>query len=740
MFSIDKSKNKKNFRISVLFLLILFLSMSIYAQKNVVISPVSGDWNNYQSLVLNLSEGETAFYSFTGDDPLNSGFAYDNPVLIEMDGNVVIKVAVVTKENKTTKYSVSYTVQKHDVAAPFYEQVQKSGCFKLTNKTPYTIPENYLFSIGDNTKPYLKGCSLMIGENNQLEQFLPVIISDGEFTYRVVLNVLASINQENISEQTFEENQNEIATEDNINEESLTEENTTITLSNCPFTVSFEQWNTIKISTAENMYVCLDGGKWQTGTFELLTDRTKEHILYWMDIAGMNIENFDPEKLAVKKCFIPIKPTIIKDTDEITKLPVTLTLSDKNYLMNFNNSSDTFSSLIIDTPYGNNFSENVEVVLYYDGIKQGSIITKVEIDKQPPVLPTFETQNTGFFTRDSVNLKINSEDEIFYGISDYLIADFALKNLELVDEKDAIEKITDYQKVDNEENVIFLSDNRKGAMYYVVSVYAKDKAGNISDKNIYQVVIDKYNYYIDAQEVTESYKPDGSPSRPFTSFDQLTTLLSDGIYKKIFLEGDFLNVPMLKITSDCDFIAKDNSKISFIEDNGFDIEKCNVTISNCIIEQNMDLTAKTKQQFLFKLNSANLKLDNCEVVSMIEKNGSLIFANKAKLDFVKTGLTVQSSDFASGITALNSTINCNQVRLSVVAKSGVGISLNKGNLSLSNSEVLVDSSLCSIIDILKCNYSLENNKFVYKTYSQNLINKDIFCKETIDNNNSLTQF
>ena len=46
--------------------LILIFSFSVFSQ---IINPVEGVWANKQSLVIDLEEGDSAFYSFNGENP-----------------------------------------------------------------------------------------------------------------------------------------------------------------------------------------------------------------------------------------------------------------------------------------------------------------------------------------------------------------------------------------------------------------------------------------------------------------------------------------------------------------------------------------------------------------------------------------------------------------------------------------------------------------------------------------------
>ena len=99
--------------VHVIFVLFLIISFPVLAQrtytlkrtlpKAVVISPVEGQFSNYQALVLSVPEDCNVFYSFTGTDPLLSGFAYDSPVIIERNGDITLRIATVSQNNESTE-------------------------------------------------------------------------------------------------------------------------------------------------------------------------------------------------------------------------------------------------------------------------------------------------------------------------------------------------------------------------------------------------------------------------------------------------------------------------------------------------------------------------------------------------------------------------------------------------------------------------------------------------------------
>ena len=102
---INLKKQKSNFtRFAIFTVLFLIVSFYSFAEKNHIISPVSGTWSNYQTILLDVPEGASAFYSFTGDNPLYSGFAYEKPVLLELEGNINLKVAIDLRAVVTTGF------------------------------------------------------------------------------------------------------------------------------------------------------------------------------------------------------------------------------------------------------------------------------------------------------------------------------------------------------------------------------------------------------------------------------------------------------------------------------------------------------------------------------------------------------------------------------------------------------------------------------------------------------------
>ena len=123
---ISFKKQKSNFTRFAIFSVLFFLvSFSSFAEKSHIISPVAGTWSNYQTILLDVPEGASAFYSFTGDNPLYSGFAYEKPVLLELEGNINLKVVIVNSDNSVIEESVDFSVKNTPIDLQFYKKNKK---------------------------------------------------------------------------------------------------------------------------------------------------------------------------------------------------------------------------------------------------------------------------------------------------------------------------------------------------------------------------------------------------------------------------------------------------------------------------------------------------------------------------------------------------------------------------------------------------------------------------------------
>ena len=736
--NIDIGRNKLSRFIFFCFLL-FSLSSFIFANNSYILSPVEGKWSNYQTIMIDVPEGATAFYSFTGDNPLYSGFAYESPVLLELEGNITLKVAILNKDDSVIEEIVNYSVNKSPLEVSFYGESQTQSVITLSQNN-ISIPSGMRFAFGDEDNFFLKGRTITVDSKNSLEQILPLQIQYSDKLYRFMVKIPANFSME---EDNFSYQNDEVSSF--LQEEDFTVRRIEKKLSQCPFTIEFIDWSKVKISTADNMYVCLDDDVWQTGTFDLDISREISHTLSWIDTTGVNPEEFIPEQFKVYFTTIPVMPTL-KLVQDKTKV-VEVSLSDKNFefeiVQNQKGVTSNYSGIrsdkyFIDTVYGNDLVSKVETKLFYDGIYQGTLFADFSIDKMPPKSPKVILSDDNFFVRNPIEIKFNSDEKIFYVLKSKEISTNELKNLELELSKNfAFDSST---AVELTEDSLILFEDSPNAIFYNLAYFAKDDFGNVSEISYYQVLIDSYNYYVEASSKNSNYVQDGSAARPFSSFEQVLPFLQKNKFVKIHVEGNFVNVPQLNFTSPCEIISAKGARFSFAKDSFISVDNTNLKISNCVLEQNFVGNNTFPQQNLFKLNKATLTLDNCETVSLFNKNGSVIFSNNSKINILNSGLTIQSKVYSSVFNLLNSDLNCENSRISAVADSVIALTMNAGKLNLNNCQIQVNGKTSKIYELFGVEYSVLKNKFYCKDKNKEMEKVDVFSIKIVYEDNTINPF
>ena len=129
--------------------------------------------------------------------------------------------------------------------------------------------------------------------------------------------------------------------------------------------------------------------------------------------------------------------------------------------------------------------------------------------------------------------------------------------------------------------------------------------------------------------------------------EQVLPFLVNDKFVKIHAEGNFSNVPQLNFYSPCEIVSENGARFSFEKNCFVLVDNTELKISNCVLEQISVNNDDFSQKNLFKLNNAILVLDNCETVSLFNKNGSVIFSNNSKINILNSGLTIQSKVYSS---------------------------------------------------------------------------------------------
>jgi hypothetical protein len=152
-----------------------------------VINPKPGVWANKQTLALDVPAGCDVFYSIEGSNPLESGFAYDGPVVIDAEGDVMLRLATVAADNSSVEQTVRYSVSVSDAPASIAAYA-RGAVFRLNSGTKIELPDNFKYCLGSETEPKFNGRTLSLSAFYPT-RLVPCTVSDGEQRWRFVISI-----------------------------------------------------------------------------------------------------------------------------------------------------------------------------------------------------------------------------------------------------------------------------------------------------------------------------------------------------------------------------------------------------------------------------------------------------------------------------------------------------------------------------------------------------------------------
>ncbi|MDE5897731.1 MAG: chitobiase/beta-hexosaminidase C-terminal domain-containing protein, partial [Treponemataceae bacterium] len=317
--------------------LLAVLPASLCAAQTVV-NPVAGIWSNRQPLVIDVPPGGIAYYSLNGDDPESSGFAYDGPVLLDVDGVVLLRVAVVAPDGSKHTDSVEYAVSAAPLPADadaqaFVRDVASRGIVDYTAGDGLSIPPSLECSVGQDADVFDAGTVLSVPADAALARCVPCTVTDGAGMWRFVINVVPAASG-------------------------------VFSRRDVPFEV--EDWDTVRFADKKFIYK-IDDSWWHQPDVAVRLDRTKSHMISWQRI------DYSPEN-PVKFFVLPPKPQIVSETDR--NGAVSLFFADGGgYQLGLVDGSGSPSELrgriCIDTFQGDVCEGAVSIGFFYDSVYQG---------------------------------------------------------------------------------------------------------------------------------------------------------------------------------------------------------------------------------------------------------------------------------------------------------------------------------------------------------------------------------
>lgn len=620
-----------------------------------IISPCNGVWNNIQALVLNDLDDSELYYSFTGSDPLSSGFSYDGPILIDAVGDISLNIAAVSKDGKRSDFKVSYTVvpfstlQNQDDAF-FISSLQQNPIISVSPDSPFSIPSDFSFCMSNDADAFYSGQKISVDAANVLERYVPCIIKGNGFDFHMVLHILSSVSSNKVNN-SFS--------------------------AKLPFNI--ENWNNFRFTEKKYIFK-IDDSLWSGDTDVVFLDRSTSHTVYWQDVA---FELGNP----VESYVIPSIPAIVPEKKDNGSVLFSFAESDSGYSMQISNNglvegssnAGNASTVLVDTVFGDEILTDISFDVFYNGKLQGKINSRLEIDKRPPAPPKIVSSSSKNNSREKVSVTLESEPgaTIYYAVSEGVNSS-AYKSAKEMEEAVSFGEYKTYSG----EKIEFGSINGD-ATYYSFKSYAVDSNGNISQLSNYSVVIDEYNVYLDTSLASLSdSEGDGSSLNPFKTFAAAIKYVNNKKNSNLYLLSPVtLDNQNVKITSDCKIIGKDTS-ILLKGKSVINIEKANVFIKDCFITRNDSETSSSQVSKIFSIKNSNVTFDNCEILGIFKGDASIADVKSSVIKISNSGFTLQASSYGSLFNMEKADVDVVESRFTASGNTSVCFSIHGGTFCM----------------------------------------------------------
>ena len=695
---------------SLLFLAVplslFFSAFSLTAQTgNPVLSPAEGVWANYQSLVLDLPDGTEAFYSLNGEDPAVSGFAYDGPALLNVSGNVRL-LLVIIGSGGTQRFEIPYTVVLKET--PLYMQTaldkaEENVVFAEVNASSYIdIPAHISYTFGNTfaqTGKILSGRRLAFREQTVFERFIPLVIYDGDVPFRYMLHTGGDGGMPGII--------------------SDAEIDTTAP-------VEFIDWNYARFAIDAPLVYSIDEGAprvSESGTIRI--DRSQAHSIRWK--AGVSSGGNGLSSGGFRTFSIPARPELKGvPLRAVVNTAVRLSFSDQDFLfcVTAKDGRKLFSPVFtVDILEGDafGFSQNIDV--YYKGIKQGSVRPSFIIDKIPPAPPAFISSESGFYARDSVQVSLTSDADIYYYAAPVIKSQtgFTAVDIQKINEEAPDVKDEDFVRLAGKNP--YLKAGEKEALLYTLYAYSLDTAGNRSAVVRFQTVVDTVNYYAASPAVYESdlrfdsvpgAAGDGSPDKPFKDFQSLYAAVqkSPSTIVRCFVSGSFTGLHSLEITRDTEIIGDGNTRLVFEKGASLKVKDAVFSLKNPSLEQLYGGPSDIFQNRLIEAENARLVFSGAELICKDPNSAVCVSAVNSSVNGENSGISVEAPVYAEALNLRSAAAELKNLRVVVISSTALGLKSSRSSAVIDNSSFRLLGNFVRALEFTDSGFMLSANRFI----------------------------
>lgn len=621
-----------------------------------IISPREGEWNNIQALVLNNTKDAEIYYSLSGSDPLESGFSYDGPVVIDQKGNVKVRITAISDNGKnrqdfTVEYSVCDAPQTGSKQVRYFvDFICKNPVIRYTSGTSMNILPAELFG----NQPFF------VRSDNIADYYVPFSCSNENAKLNFVVHV--------VPDSKYLSNKVDLK---------------------LPFVIN--DWEYFSFTDNKFIFKIDDSPEWEFGSDVRKLDRSVPHIISWQSVDyKIGNEIFTYELKA--KPSVSISP-----------------MEDKRILSVY---IDEFNSYSADCFEGSAVSGILKVPYFSDGVLLGTVDCEYFVDKKAPAAPVVESTTENFFSRKKVSVVIKAADEDTKKIKFFVSKPvFCSSSEESFSQCKIPEEEIVYSEYDG-RNIVLKSVDRETTFYYIKAV-SEDEFGNTGNTAEYSVIVDECNYYLCEKDVPQDKlsEYDGSYTHPFANFDQALEYINSSEDTTLHVVGNIkIKNGAKAIRSNCRISGMDNI-ITFEPGASVHIENgAKVSFENMIFE-NDSSAEEEKDTSLFVVNSAILNLTGCEISAQFAKKGIILDCEKSGISFSDCGFTVQANSYACAVLANRTDINCTACRFMSLASTAVCLSAQSVNCRIEKSSFSTAGDFCRGAEFNESKFESIDNVF-----------------------------
>ncbi len=663
---------------------LIVFGFSLFAEVTVV-NPAPGSYANLQTLVIEAGEGEEIYYSFSGSDPLSQGFAYDGPVVLDVTGNVDLRVASIDRERQKSETQVSFFVEpsepENEEKKAFLKSFETGPCFDLQAGSKISVPFSMSYSFFQ-AKKFEKGRELSVSKKATMERYVPINLSDGTKVWRYVIHAFSG-------------------------------ESGALSRQEVPFKI--DGWSKVVLTDPKRIY-SLDGAWWQGAGKAVSLDRSVMNEILFQSA------DYSPEN-PVTKISLPKKPSlslrrqsdgsvkisIAPETENAQKFSLSSSTLAKKKLL----SQGLYSELYLDAFPGEKLEALFPIDIYYDKVFQGTLYAEAVINRLAPDFPIIKSSASSSYSRDDVlvSATCGPKLKLYCSVSDPVEVKPDAPKLNGLKFPKAQYNLYGGQKI------ALFGDTEK-VLAYKVSFYSEDEAGVKSETAEYSVIIDKYNYYVDPD--SNAAQADGSPFAPFKDLSRVAKIIRSKPFSRFFIKGS-VSFPAgeISVVNNVEFCGLGDARARLPANCAILMKNAGLFAQNIIWEKDAAPSLSKKPRAaspsmtnFFILESSAATFKNCEVIARFSGDGKAFNCSSSSLRLESTGVTADAEGYACAVNASGSSkISVESSRVLSVGDTAVVFSSTGGTWLLQKNFAQVSGRMGRPAEFIDSTVTMTENQF-----------------------------